>query len=101
MYVKADFAYDAKRDIYVCPAGEELIYRYTREERSLQVRRYWISECQTCPVQGRCTNGTERRITHSGRRSRTAADQRFSSLRVFGRTSSPSPTRSGTSLQMS
>ncbi len=63
MYVKADFAYDAKRDIYVCPAGEELIYRYTREERGLQVRRYWINECQTCPVQGRCTNGTERRIT--------------------------------------
>ena len=38
-------------------------YRYTREERSLQVRRYWIYECQTCPVQGRCTYGTERRIT--------------------------------------
>lgn len=33
MYVKADFAYDVERDIYVCPAGEELIYRYTREER--------------------------------------------------------------------
>ena len=63
MYVKADFAYDAERDVYVCPAGEELIYRYTREERGLHVRRYWINECQTCPVQRGCTNGTERRIT--------------------------------------
>lgn len=63
MYVKADFAYDAARDVYVCPAGEELIYRYTTEERGVQVRRYWINECQTCPLQSRCTTGTERRIT--------------------------------------
>ena len=38
MYVKADFTYDAGRDVYVCPAGEALIYRYTTEERGLQVR---------------------------------------------------------------
>ena len=63
MYVKADFAYDPERDVYVCPAGEKLIYRYTTEERGVQVRRYWINECQTCPLQGRCTTGTERRIT--------------------------------------
>lgn len=63
MYVKADFAYDAARDVYVCPAGEDLTYRYTREEGGLQVRRYWINECQHCPLQRRCTSGKERRIT--------------------------------------
>lgn len=63
MYVKADFLYDQERDIYTCPAGQELIYRYTREEGGLQVRRYWINQCQTCPLQSRCTTGTERRIT--------------------------------------
>ncbi|AGT11045.1 IS1182 family transposase [Paracoccus aminophilus] len=63
MYVKADFAYDPERDVYVCPAGEELIYRYTREEGGLQVRRYWINACQSCPLKSRCTTGTERRIT--------------------------------------
>jgi transposase len=63
MYVKADFTYDAGRDIYTCPAGQELIYRYTREEGGLQVRRYWINQCQTCPLQSNCTTGTERRIT--------------------------------------
>ena len=31
-YVKADFAYDARADVYVCPAGEHLSYRYTTEE---------------------------------------------------------------------
>ena len=63
MYVKADFVYDAERDVYICPAGEELIYRYTTEERGIRVRRYWINECQTCPLQSRCTTGAERRIT--------------------------------------
>jgi hypothetical protein len=33
MYVKADFVYDADRDVDVCPAGDGLTYRYTTEER--------------------------------------------------------------------
>lgn len=53
MYVKADFAYDPERDVYVCPAGEDLIYRYTTEERGVRARRYWINECQTCPLHRR------------------------------------------------
>jgi transposase len=63
MYVKADFAYDADADIYRCPAGERLTYRYTTEEKGLVVRRYWASVCQTCPLKARCTTGKERRIT--------------------------------------
>jgi len=63
MYVKADFKYDAARDVYVCPTGDALTYRYTREEDGLQVRRYWTNECQHCPVKSRCTTGKERRIT--------------------------------------
>jgi hypothetical protein len=47
----------------ICPAGEELIYRYTTEECGMQLRRYSINECQTCPVQSKCTTGTERRIS--------------------------------------
>ncbi|MEW9922377.1 IS1182 family transposase [Marimonas sp. MJW-29] len=63
MYVKADFAYDADADVYRCPAGETLAYRYTTEEAGLVLRRYWASVCQTCPVKARCTTGKERRIT--------------------------------------
>uniref|UniRef100_A4WYH0 Transposase DDE domain-containing protein n=1 Tax=Cereibacter sphaeroides (strain ATCC 17025 / ATH 2.4.3) TaxID=349102 RepID=A4WYH0_CERS5 len=63
MFVKRDFLYDPERDIYTCPAGNELTYRGTREEGGLQVRRYWVNDCQTCPIQRRCTSGTERRIT--------------------------------------
>jgi transposase len=63
MFVKADFHYEPDRDAYRCPAGRELTYRYTREEGGLKVRRYWINECQHCPLQSRCTSGKERRIT--------------------------------------
>ena len=35
MYVKADFTYDSERDVYICPAGEELTYRSTRDERGV------------------------------------------------------------------
>lgn len=63
MFVKADFLYDPERDVYRCPAGNELTYRYSREEGGLTVARYWINECQHCPLQRRCTSGKERRIT--------------------------------------
>lgn len=63
MFVKADFAYDAEHDLYRCPAGDELTYRYTTEEDGLTLRRYWTSECQSCPIKPRCTTGKERRIT--------------------------------------
>lgn len=62
-YVKADFAYDADTDVYRCPVGQTLTYRYTTEEGGLVVRRYWTNVCQTCPVKARCTTGKERRIT--------------------------------------
>lgn len=61
IYVKADFSYEPDADVYRCPAGEALSYRYTTEEDGLQFRRYWTSECATCPIKSRWT-GKERRI---------------------------------------
>ncbi len=63
MYVKADFKYDAERDVYICPTENGLIYRYRRKEVGLSVGRYWTNEYQHCPVKSRCTRGTERRVT--------------------------------------
>ena len=37
---KADFIYIARDDEYECPAGQRAIYRFTREENGLQIRRY-------------------------------------------------------------
>jgi transposase len=60
---KQDFRYVADKDVYICPAGETLPYRYTNEEDGLILRRYWTNACQSCPIKKSCTSGKERRIT--------------------------------------
>ncbi len=63
LFVKPDFVYLADEDVYRCPAGQHLTYRFTREERGLMLRRYWCSVCQDCAIKGQCTPGKQRRIT--------------------------------------
>ncbi len=60
---KQDFRYVAQEDVYICPAGERLAYRYTTEEDGLVLRRYWTNACQSCTIKHSCTTGKERRIT--------------------------------------
>jgi len=60
---KQDFVYLPTDDVYRCPAGERLTYRYTNEEDGKALRRYWTTACSCCPLKARCTTGSERRIT--------------------------------------
>ncbi len=60
---KQDFRYMADEDVYVCPAGAKLTYRYTTEENGLALRRYWTNACQSCAIKPGCTTGKERRIS--------------------------------------
>ncbi len=60
---KADFIYIARDDEYQCPAGERAVYRFTREENGLQIRRYWTSSCPRCPLKRGCTPSDYRRIS--------------------------------------
>jgi hypothetical protein len=60
---KQDFVYLASEDVYRCPAGERLSYRFTREEDGKTVHRYWTTACPRCPLKAQCTPGAERRIT--------------------------------------
>jgi hypothetical protein len=59
---KEDFRYLADEDVYVCPAGERMIYRYRREQDGLMLRYYWTSACSTCAIKDRCTPSKERRV---------------------------------------
>ena len=59
---KQDFVYVAAEDVYRCPAGERLTYRFTCEEHGKMIRRYWTSSCKTCELKTKCTNGPERRV---------------------------------------
>ena len=58
-----DFHYIAKDDEYECPAGERLIYRFTREESGKMIRRYWTSACFRCAIKSQCTSGQYRRVS--------------------------------------
>ena len=60
---KQDFRYLADEDVYLCPAGERLTYRFTREEGGLALRRYWTNACPTCAIKELCTPAKERRIS--------------------------------------
>jgi transposase len=60
---KQDFVYLAEDDVYLCPAGERLTYRYTNEEEGKTLRRYWTTACPTCALKPKCTTGRERRIS--------------------------------------
>ncbi len=59
---KQDFRYVAEEDVYICPAGARLAYRYTNVEKGLRIRRYWTDACQSCAIKDRCTTSRERRI---------------------------------------
>jgi len=61
-FVKADFRYVREEDIYICPAGERLIYHTTNVENGLRLRRYWTNACSRCAIKDQCTTGKERRI---------------------------------------
>ncbi len=55
---KQDFVYLPDEDVYRCPAGERLKYRYSNEEDGKELRRYWTTACPKCPLKSHCTTGT-------------------------------------------
>ena len=62
-FVKADFRYEANEDVYICPAGEQLEYHYTNQEKGLTLKRYWTNVCGQCAIKYQCTTSPQRRIT--------------------------------------
>jgi transposase len=61
-YTKADFSYDAKRNEYVCPAGERLTYRFDSVEKG---KTLWVYErygCSSCALQAKCTTSSAKRL---------------------------------------
>jgi len=61
-YGKQDFVYLPIEDVYRCPAGEKLTYRYTNEEDGRTLRHYWTTACRHCPLKSQCAKANERRI---------------------------------------
>jgi transposase len=60
---KQDFRYIADEDVYVCPADERLVHRFTCKEHGRVLHRYWTAACPNCPIKNQCTTGKERRLS--------------------------------------
>ena len=63
LFGKRDFIYKPEDDEYECPAGQRLIYRFTRQESGLTIHRYWSSTCPRCSMRPKCTTGQYRRVS--------------------------------------
>jgi transposase len=64
LFGKELFQYDTAKDVYVCPAGEELTYRFGTKEKGRAIRYYSTSACGSCALKPQCTRNKEnRRIT--------------------------------------
>jgi transposase len=59
---KADFIYDAEKNEYRCPAGQQLIWRFSGIEHGLKLSRYWSSHCPRCAIKEQCTPSNYRRV---------------------------------------
>ena len=59
---KDDFTYDPEKDVPNYSAGEELVYRFTTQEKGLALNTYWPSDCPDCTIRLRCTTSKYRRV---------------------------------------
>ncbi len=66
LFTKNDFRYDRERDVYVCPAGEDLTFRHAAHEKGRDIRYYRTYACGHCAMRTKCTrNSSSRRISRS------------------------------------
>jgi hypothetical protein len=64
LYGKSRFRYDETKDVYVCPAGAELMHRFNTYELGRELRYYRASGCKGCALKPQCTrNKANRTIT--------------------------------------
>jgi hypothetical protein len=59
---KQDFVYDAGEDVYRCPVGEKLTWRYSNVEAGRKLHNYWTTKCAACALKPKCTPAKERRV---------------------------------------
>lgn len=64
LYGKSKFKFDERKDVYVCPAGGELSYRFSTYELGRELRYYRARGCRDCVLKSQCTrNKADRTIT--------------------------------------
>lgn len=61
LYGKSQFKFEAQRDVYVCPAGGELTYRFSTFELGRELKYYRATGCKNCALKSRCTRNQNNR----------------------------------------
>ena len=62
-YHKDHFSYDAERDVYLCPQGNELSFarRTSQGKGKPSQRQYQCQDCTDCPVRSKCAKSADGR----------------------------------------
>jgi len=60
-FPKSAFTYDADRDCYICPAGEQLTYKTVNQKQKRHM--YTREGCHMCALQPQCTKANKRWIS--------------------------------------
>lgn len=56
LFIADRFIYDDRRDLFVCPQGEELTFRGTEKgSNKKEYRIYRTNACRACPLRAQCT----------------------------------------------
>ncbi|MEE4580984.1 IS1182 family transposase [Paenibacillus polymyxa] len=60
LFPKWKFEYDAKNNVYICPAGQELAYR-TTDRKGYRQYASDPAQCERCPLLSQCTQSKNHR----------------------------------------
>lgn len=63
IFNRTRFKYDEQRDLYICPANEELPYHGTWVEKGLEIKKYWAYDptCRACEMKPQCSTSKQPR----------------------------------------
>ncbi|EIG63714.1 hypothetical protein Bra1253DRAFT_00231, partial [Bradyrhizobium sp. WSM1253] len=62
-FSRADFVFDKKRNVYVCPGGAELTSTGNIDQGHIVYYRASKSDCSSCALKPKCTTAVVRKIT--------------------------------------
>lgn len=87
------FSYDAQRDVFICPAGKELVQagRMTGRQGRYKYRARQ-TDCRVCPLKDRCTSGAMRCLNageHHAALVRLRADSQRADFKALYRRRAP------------
>src|SRR5215212_5900905 len=61
MFGRDRFTYEAERDVYPCPGGQELRFRKHKHTERTRVYQAPAATCNTCPLKPKCTTSAKGR----------------------------------------